>query len=446
MKKHLLVIGVLISALSFITVSLVSAGEVNGLIDKLVEKNILSPSEAKDLLDEVKKEEASRANVVPSWVEKIKWSGDLRLRHDTQWRDEEDDNYHRNRERFRLRLKMEAKTSDHTKVGVRLASGSGYQNTTNQSFDDHARGKNIFIDQAYLNWQATDFLKIAAGKHSNPLCTSSLVWDPDVNPEGLSESFNFHVNDNTKLFINLGQWMVEELNEKGFDTDPTLLTCQIGGDFEIAEDVGLTLAAAYYDFVHIEDLEWDAGDLKDKEVFLGYNNQHGQQMIFDKRGNLRNEFKCVEIGAKLKMKDLLPVPVSLFGSYIKNLDQDIDDLTRHGVNPGDSDPADLLAYGSDDRDEGYQVGFDVGNKKKKGDLYFKYLYQLLEDYAFPAVFVDSDFHGGGTNNKGHKAEIRYFLKDNIYLNATGFFTEREDEDKDGKKDENRVQLDTIIKF
>jgi len=26
---------------------------------------------------------------------------------------------------------------------------------------------------------------------------------------------------------------------------------------------------------------------------------------------------------------------------------------------------------------------------------------LLEDYAFHAVFVDSDFHGGGTNNKGH---------------------------------------------
>ena len=38
------------------------------------------------------------------------------------------------------------------------------------------------------------------------------------------------------------------------------------------------------------------------------------------------------------------------------------------------------------------------------------------------------------------------LADNIQASATGFFTEREDEDKDGKKDEDRVQLDLIIKF
>ena len=89
-------------------------------------------------------------------------------------------------EHQRLRLGMKAETTENTEVGVRLASGSGFQNTTNQSFDEHARGKNIFIDRAYGSRKATDFLSIQGGKHKNPLFTSPLVWDPDVNPEGLS--------------------------------------------------------------------------------------------------------------------------------------------------------------------------------------------------------------------------------------------------------------------
>ena len=435
-SNRIIYAGILTLAACLLFVGMAVAGENNQLIDKLVEKNILTASEAAEL----------QGSIVPSWVEKIKLGGDLRLRHDTQWRDEGTDKYHRDRERFRLRLKMTAITSETTEIGIRLASGAGEQNTTNQSFDEHARGKDIFIDQAYLNWQATDFLKIAAGKHGNPLFTSSLVWDPDVNPEGVSESLTFKMSDNAKLFFNLGQWTIEELNEKAFNTDPTLLTWQLGGQVDLADGTALTLAATYYDFIHLEDLKWKAGLLGDDEDFMGYNNRHGQQMIFDDRGNLLNEFGCLEVCARLKMKKVLPVPVSLFAAYIKNLDQDINDLVRDGVDPGDSDPARLLAYGGDDRDTGWQIGFDAGSKKKSGDLYFEYMYQELEDYAFPAVFVDSDFHGGGTNNKGHKAELVYCLKDNIALAATGFFTERQDEAKDGKKDEDRIQLDAILKF
>ena len=41
---------------------------------------------------------------------------------------------------------------------------------------------------------------------------------------------------------------------------------------------------------------------------------------------------------------------------------------------------------------------------------------------------------------------RYFLTDNIQARGTLFLTEREDESKDGKKDEDRIQLDMIISF
>lgn len=438
MKRSLCMwMGSMALALSFVFVNMAAAaGEGNKLIDKLVEKNVLTAAEAKEL----------QGTMVPSWVERIKLSGDFRLRYDSQWRDEASADYRRDRERFRLRLGMEAKTSDTTKVGVRLDSGTGEQNGTNASFDDHARGKGIWIDQAYFDWKATDFLKITGGKQANPLFTSQLVWDADVNPEGVAENFTVKMNDNAKLFVSLGQWVIEELNSKEFNTDPMMMNYQAGADINLVENIGLTIAATYYDFKNLEDLAWSEGVLKDDTTFLGGNQGLSQQMIFDADGNLLNEFGCVEIGTKLSIKKALPVPVSLFAFYIKNLDQDIDDLVDDGVNPGDSDPAKLLAYGGDDRDSGWQLGFDVGSKKKKGDIYFQYFYQEIEDYAFPAVFVDSDFHGGGTNNKGHKADVVYCFTDNVSLTASGALAEREDEDKDGKRDEDRLQLDALFKF
>ena len=104
-----------------------------------------------------------------SWVEATTWSGDLRLRHDTQWRSEikagstDERSYSRNRERFRLRFGFKTKITDRTTVGARLASGSGFQNTTNQSFDDHARGKRIFIDRAYATWKPVKQFNQQAG-------------------------------------------------------------------------------------------------------------------------------------------------------------------------------------------------------------------------------------------------------------------------------------------
>lgn len=448
MVKNIKLIIVLFAFSAFVFgVSHISiAGEVDRLIEKLVDKNILSPEEAKKLVDETESEKKDRTFEIPEWIGKIKFFGDLRLRHDTQWRDEGDDRYSRNRERFRLRFGFKSKTTETAEVGVRLASGSGFQNTTNQSADEHARGKNIFIDRAYLAWKPASCIKIVGGKHKNPLFTSSLVWDPDVNPEGLSESFSINAAYPVKIFANLGQWFLEELNAKDTDRDATLLVYQLGSEIKASDNVGFTIAGTYYDFVNIDELEWNDGVLSDKDEFLGYNNKHSQQMIFDNEGKLLNEFGCWEIGAKLRIKKVLPVPVSIFASYLVNEDADMDELVSKGVDPGDSDPADLLAYSSDDRDTGWQVGFALGSKKKKGDWHMKYFYQELEDYAFPAVFVDSDFHGGGTNNKGHLVQGAYCLTDNIQAKATGFFTEREDEDKDGKKDEDRIQLDIIVKF
>ncbi len=436
MKRTLLT---LLLCLSFVLLTGVQV-KATSLADILKEKRIITAEEAKEVSEYEGKETSSKL------LEKIDFSGDLRLRHDTQWRETDSDDYDRNRERFRLRFGFTTKPTETTKLGVRLASGSGYQNTTNQSYDGHARGKEIFIDKAYASWQPADFFKITGGKHKNPLLATPLVWDPDVNPEGYSEELKLKVTDGIEIFSNLGQWFIEELDIKDTDRDPTLLAYQLGFVIKPSKKVKLEVAGTYYDFKNLDKLEWETGVLSDKTEFLGYNHSHSQQMIFDGNQRLLNEFGCWEVAVNLKVKDALPVPFSIFGNYIKNAEADISDLINKGVATVDSDPADLAGYGSDDRDTGWLVGFSVGSKKKKGDWRAKYHYQVLEDYAFPAVFVDSDFHGGGTNNKGHYVQGLYCLTDNIQARAAGFFTEREDESKDGKKDEDRIQLDMVFAF
>lgn len=408
------------------------------LSDILKEKGIITEEEAKEAKESGSKEKTLRV------LERIDFKADLRLRHDTQWRDEDGSKYARNRERFRLRLGAKAKTTETTEVGVRLASGSGFQNSLNQSFDGHGRGKEIFIDLAYANWEPADFFKITGGKQKNPLFTTPLVWDPDVNPEGVSEKIKFDVTDEIGIFANLGQLFIEELNKKDTDADPTLLAYQLGLEVKPAEKLKFQLAGTYYDFLNLDTIDYD--DLTDTSEFQGYNHEHSQQMIFDGGGDLLNEFRCWELGAKLSIKDVLPVPFSIFGDYIENVEVDINELIEKGVDPGDSDPTDLRKYSGDDRGSGWLIGLSLGKKKKKGDWYLKYHCQELQDYAFPALFVDSDFHGGGTNNKGHYIHGRYLFTDNIQARATGFFTEREDERKDGKKDENRIQLDVVFEF
>ncbi len=72
--------------------------------------------------------------------------------------------------------------------------------------------------------------------------------------------------------------------------------------------------------------KWGKDVLGDTTEFLGYNHKHGQQMIFDNDKKLLNEFQCWELAAKVKIKDVLPVPFSIFGNYIINKGADIDEL------------------------------------------------------------------------------------------------------------------------
>ncbi len=91
---------------------------------------------------------------------------------------------------------------------------------------------------------------------------TKLVWDPDVNPEGISESLNFDISDSISIFSNLGQWFIEELKIKDSDRDPTLLVFQLGTQIKPSKKIKFELAGTYYDFKNLDELKWGATNLK----------------------------------------------------------------------------------------------------------------------------------------------------------------------------------------
>ena len=181
------------------------AGEVDLLVQKLVEKGILTPGEGATLItetkEEVKKQLASgKSESVPSWVQNVKLKGDFRFRYQY---DRHTTTKNENRARIRARVGVQAKVNDKMKVGVGIATGKssdprstnitlgqdGIISGTSTSDSNPGSFKNIILDYAYGSYVVNNNMTLTVGKFSNPLWrVTDLLWDSDMNPEGFNVS------------------------------------------------------------------------------------------------------------------------------------------------------------------------------------------------------------------------------------------------------------------
>ena len=164
--------------------------------------------------------EESSANKVKlsNAVTELRLYGDLRLRYQYDDRDFQanppgvgvnDDQERRSpsgtqrsRWRFRLRLNADFKLNENFFGGVELQTAIA-SDSANQTFENGFSDYPIFISKAYLGWSPNEWLTVTAGKVPNPFYTTDLVWDPDINPTGVTELVAFH-----RLFA--GRWRICE--------------------------------------------------------------------------------------------------------------------------------------------------------------------------------------------------------------------------------------------
>jgi putative porin len=191
-------------ALTNMTAHAQSKGD-QALLDVLVRKGILTEKEAENITADLARDAASSPTAkiqIGDWVKELKLSGDIRIRNQWDQRDPmvltnpklgpQDPHIQRDRWRFRLRLNADFKLAGNFFGGVQLAtSDNRTTDTKNATYTGGYDNYGIWISRAFLGWAPVPGLTFIAGKQANPFYTTDLVYDPEVDPQGLVERIDF---------------------------------------------------------------------------------------------------------------------------------------------------------------------------------------------------------------------------------------------------------------
>lgn len=350
------------------------------LLDILLQNGILNKSQHKKLSQKAEEKKAEIAaktdDMSPTmttdledWAKRIKLSGDFRFRHENINKDD-GDGVHQSRQRIRARLKVSAKITDNVAVGFRLVTGGG-QTSANQSLEESFTGKKVFFDRAYLSWQP-DFaqgLTATFGKFKQPwynVSSHGLIWDSDVNPEGLALSYNRTVGA-VNLTATGGYFILEDgdtvngdSNNDGFSDDLNMYHFGISATMQINDTVKSTLGSNAY----IYNNESIVGDFKEA-----------------------NAIEIYEVAGRLDF-DTAFLPVYIYAQYANNAS------AKNGKN----------------------TAWLAGLGAKLGAFKMDYNYRNTQEFAVADTFNDGTFATGHTATQGHKVKLTYAISKNF---ATG---------------------------
>lgn len=333
-----------------------------------------------------------------TWVDRIKFKGDVRLRHERIDEEGEED---RARMRFRTRFGLSAKVSDDVNFIFQLATGGDNPTSTNQSFDDGFSTKDIGVDLAYVDWKINDSLSFYGGKMKNPMYKAGgvpLIWDGDLNPEGFVVKYS-----SGNFFGTVGGFSAEERSSAD---DSLLYVIQAGMKFPVGDAANVTAGVGYFAYTDtIGNEPFYDGSAKGNSV--------------DLNGDYIYEYKNTELFAQFDTK-AGEWPLKIYAHATRNSDAPTEDM-------------------------GYAVGATLGSAKKDGEMEFSWTFQDVEADAVVGTFNDSDFGGGGTDSDGHLLKAKYAVSKKIILGGT-LFLNNVDRFQGTEHDYSRLQLDVEFKF
>jgi hypothetical protein len=412
-------------------VSTAQAQSADALIDKLVDKGILSVDEAQALRDEADKDFtrtfASKTGM-PEWVTALKMNGDFRARYEGIYQHAntgagaftED----RHRLRYRARLGFTATMTDQFEVGLRLASGDGAAGnsdplSTNTTLDNNGSKKAVNIDLAYAKWTPRPWVALEAGKMNNAFWMTEMVFDGDYTPEGAQEKFIYVINDSHTLAFTSGQFVIDE-NFSGTGAAPNndtfLFVNQVDWTAKWSPHASSRLAAGLMNFMNQRNNTVASGNATGVNTALN--------------GTVPNITPFVARGEFTYTLESFPFfpgafPITPMAEYANN-------ITHDGAG-----------------NDAFNVGVAFGSAKVKKGWQVSYNYKDIGAFAVWAGLNDSDFGvrgSGGTDVRGHVIKASYKPYDPIVVNFTYIITERITLPGTAKEGQDRLQFDLVWAF
>ena len=406
----------------------VRAQSADSLINKLLEKGILTEKEAQDL-----KKEAGQTNLVSAskWrindaIKNISLFGDLRFRY--EYRGAENvagsggtgSSYVRERFRYAARIGLRGDLFDDFYYGLRLETSSNPRSPWITFGDDTGTtpsAKNsdgVNIGQVYLGWKPTDWFEMTVGKMPMPLYITPMIWDADINPEGAVEKFKVPLGNYVDLFANFGQFLYQDTNPDSQlpSSDTFLLAWQVGANVKLTKEIALKVAPVLYTYTGSG---MRGGANAGRFTGEGFNGLNTNTAAAYNQAGI-NDLQVLEVPAELNFM-AGPYKARVFGDFAYNL-QGADraraafTATQNGIAP--------LSHAYTDEDKAYQIGFGIGNlglvygqTSKKNTWEARAYWQHVEQYAADVNLLDSDFMEGRGNLQGVYTALAYSFTDNI---------------------------------
>jgi hypothetical protein len=426
--------------------ALISAEEAERIRTRFLHK--LSLERVTDSIGEnvqrnMRAEIAGKILPIPEWTQRIKLKGDLRLRYRADLFDKNNGDLYRSDintlyplanstvDRYytqvRARLGLTAKVTDQVEAGIGLATGNTTNPvSTNATLGDTLNKKNFLMDLAYLKWSLHPEFTVWGGRFENPWFGTDLVWDPDVNFDGIAASWRPELGNGVSLFFTAGAFPIEELEMKSHDK--WLYGGQVGVNYKYMDRLTATLAAAYYHFDNITgksinsfkgETDWSRPKFQQKGNTLFYLDPYDNPKLTGSGDHTSYlgyaaEFKELNISTKIDYALNDKYHVTLIGDYVNNLGYNSSDVDARVGEPIKKET------------EGFQIGVSVGNPETRAAWDWRVLlnYKYLEADAVVDAFTESDFHLGGTNAKGWVVGADLGLAKNVWL-TTRWFTANE---------------------
>ena len=406
-----------------------SAGVDAKLLEMLKANGSISPAQYAELQTEltsekqaqqeavanqVKKSDLSAFEQKVAWAAKTELKGDVRVRQETVKIDGESDGKNKDRQRIRARLGAYTEINPQVNTGIRIATGGGDDaRSTNQDLDNYFDKKQLWLDQAYIDYHPTAVkdLHLIGGKMPQPwVSMGDVIWDSDINPEGLAATYKHNLgNSGIEMFGSAGYYTLKDnVDGEGvqFRNDLSLYAGQLGARFAPTDSLKVTLGGSVYSYNNDKDSACPTTGTKTTPCALAVN------------GNSTDEFRLYEGFGQVDIANL-PVPLSLYGQYVHNAATD------------------------SDQDNAWLVGF----KSKLNAFSLDYNYRDIQRNAVVGAFTDSDFANGTTGSRGHKVKLGYEIDKNFGVGVTYFLT-KADYATTTQKDANAntLQLDVEAKF
>lgn len=434
-----------------------------------------------EVMATAKQENWAQPNTFPDWVSRVSFDGDIRLRDESRYYSGTNSNEivdfaklnnngpydvnpnsstglppllntredRENMLRLRARLGMKAVIAPDWTAGIRIGTGSDNSPvSTTQTLGGGFGKKDIWLDQGYLTWKATDELTLTGGRFSNPFFSTDMLYSNELNFDGIAAMFDHKLNRDWGMFGTVGAFPIEYTNDtsssNGFDKEESdnkwLFGAQIGANWAINASNRLKGALAYYRF---DDIEGQRSSPCEPWAGAPGCDSDGSRSAFMQKGNtvflLRDitpnplnpattpQPQYVGLASEFNLLDLnfvwdsdLPEDFKLRSqaNYVHNLGYDEGEMRKRAagqiVNNIDSD-GDIESGAN-----AWMMQFTLGNAldmRKQGDWNLFAGYKYIQPDALPDGFNDSSFHLGGTNAKGYFLGGNYGLAKNVY--ATG---------------------------